>query len=418
MPAMVENCRSSGVATVDAMVSGLAPGSAAATHRMVGIVHAGQRGYRQGAKRHHAEQDDGQEQHDETPSLKKKQQKKKKKKKKKKKYNVLPSVNGVNAKPVKMKIAKPHQCVVAKKAPHFIRSRIFKIHRAAPWRVMRLDRVRPKLAGVISARSKVVVNHIQQHSQALFMRGIDKSLQSIRSTVRLMNRVERHAVVAPSMPPIERRNRHQFHMSNPKPCQVIEPRNRCIKRAFGRKRSNVQLVNNRARQREPPETPHRSTRIARGHKRAKVRALHLAATENADRDTPSHRRPLENRSRFRRQRFQHRAATSRLHPARSLGSRRCPFSAPRVLQRVPKFQIDASFTPASFTSSATGKRRNKFCARTFSPFMTSPVNKFVQFPAGSSTVVRTKRSSQLEVPSRSKHRHPFTSSKRDQMRLL
>ena len=31
MPAMVENSRSSGVATVDAMVSGLAPGSAAAT---------------------------------------------------------------------------------------------------------------------------------------------------------------------------------------------------------------------------------------------------------------------------------------------------------------------------------------------------------------------------------------------------
>ena len=31
MPAMVENSRSSGVATVDAMVSGLAPGTAALT---------------------------------------------------------------------------------------------------------------------------------------------------------------------------------------------------------------------------------------------------------------------------------------------------------------------------------------------------------------------------------------------------
>ena len=31
MPAMVENCRSSGVATEEAMVSGLAPGSSAAT---------------------------------------------------------------------------------------------------------------------------------------------------------------------------------------------------------------------------------------------------------------------------------------------------------------------------------------------------------------------------------------------------
>ena len=31
IPAMVENCRSSGVATEEAMVSGLAPGSAACT---------------------------------------------------------------------------------------------------------------------------------------------------------------------------------------------------------------------------------------------------------------------------------------------------------------------------------------------------------------------------------------------------
>ena len=31
MPAMVENCRSSGVATAEAMVSGLAPGRLAAT---------------------------------------------------------------------------------------------------------------------------------------------------------------------------------------------------------------------------------------------------------------------------------------------------------------------------------------------------------------------------------------------------
>mgnify|MGYP003694226501 CR=1 FL=1 len=46
MPAMVENCFSSGVATAEAIVSGLAPGSCACTW-IVGKVDVGQRVHRQ-----------------------------------------------------------------------------------------------------------------------------------------------------------------------------------------------------------------------------------------------------------------------------------------------------------------------------------------------------------------------------------
>ena len=57
MPAMVENCRSSGVATEDAMVSGLAPGSVGADLNG-GIIHARQGGHRQRPIGHDAEQQD------------------------------------------------------------------------------------------------------------------------------------------------------------------------------------------------------------------------------------------------------------------------------------------------------------------------------------------------------------------------
>ena len=52
---MVENCRSSGVATEAAMVSGLAPGRPAFTW-MVGKIHVGQVAHRQRAIARHAEQ--------------------------------------------------------------------------------------------------------------------------------------------------------------------------------------------------------------------------------------------------------------------------------------------------------------------------------------------------------------------------
>jgi hypothetical protein len=60
-PAMVENWFSSGVATADAMVSGLAPGRLAVTSR-VGKVDVGQVADREGAVSHAAEQRDGRHQ--------------------------------------------------------------------------------------------------------------------------------------------------------------------------------------------------------------------------------------------------------------------------------------------------------------------------------------------------------------------
>ena len=60
MPEIVENCFSSGVATDDAIVSGLAPGRLALTW-MVGIVDGRQVGHRQQPVAHDAEDEDRQD---------------------------------------------------------------------------------------------------------------------------------------------------------------------------------------------------------------------------------------------------------------------------------------------------------------------------------------------------------------------
>ena len=58
MPAMVENSRSSGVATEDAMVSGTGAGQRGG-HLNGGVIDAGQRRHRQRAEGDDAEQQDG-----------------------------------------------------------------------------------------------------------------------------------------------------------------------------------------------------------------------------------------------------------------------------------------------------------------------------------------------------------------------
>ncbi len=107
---------------------------------------------------------------------------------------------------------------------------------------MRGNNVRPELACVIAARPEVVVDHIQQNRETLFVRGIHKTLQAIRSSVRLVNGKERHAIVTPTMSAFECRNRHQLNVRDSKFGQVVKLSNRGIERALSGERSNVQFV--------------------------------------------------------------------------------------------------------------------------------------------------------------------------------
>ena len=58
-------------------------------------------------------------------------------------------VHGIEAQPIHVKVAHPHQGVVAEEPAHLVSPLAFKIHRAAPRRVVRVDHVGAELSGVI-----------------------------------------------------------------------------------------------------------------------------------------------------------------------------------------------------------------------------------------------------------------------------
>ena len=120
----------------------------------------------------------------------------------------------IQPQPVDVKIAHPHQRVVAEEAPHLVGPRGLKIHRAAPRRVVGIVQIRAEHAGVISHRPKVVVDHVEQHGEALAMRRIHKTLQRVGAAVGLVHGEKRHAVVSPAVMAGESRHRHQLDMRN------------------------------------------------------------------------------------------------------------------------------------------------------------------------------------------------------------
>src|SRR6478752_5236383 len=137
-----------------------------------------------------------------------------------------------------MEVAQPHSGVVTKKPPHLPRARLLQIRGAPPRCLVSIREIWTELAGVIPARTKVVVDHIEQHGQAKPVRSIDEPLQSVRTAIGLVHSIKRNAVITPSVIAIERRNGHQFNMSDAEAPQVFEPRNYGVKSALRCEGSN------------------------------------------------------------------------------------------------------------------------------------------------------------------------------------
>ena len=74
---------------------------------------------------------------------------------------------------------------------------------ATPRSLMSIREIRTELAGVIAARTEVVVDHVEQHGQASPMRSIDETLQCVGTAIGLVHRKESDAVITPSVIAIE-----------------------------------------------------------------------------------------------------------------------------------------------------------------------------------------------------------------------
>src|ERR1700691_4347842 len=88
---------------------------------------------------------------------------------------------------VDVKVPHPHQRIVQEESPYLVRPCIFKVDGAAPWSVVGINQIWSELARVIARGAEVVVDDIEQDCQSHSMGRIDKSLEPIRASIRLMH---------------------------------------------------------------------------------------------------------------------------------------------------------------------------------------------------------------------------------------
>jgi hypothetical protein len=157
-------------------------------------------------------------------------------------------MHGVNAQSIDMEVAHPHERVVTEEPSDLGRPGIFEIDRAAPGSAMRIGEIRAELACVVSLRTKVVVDDIQEDGEAFRVSCVYKALEGVRTAVRLVHCEKRRTVIAPAEFSRERRHGHQFEVSSAQINEEIELFDGGVECAAGSEGPDVQLVDDGGRQ--------------------------------------------------------------------------------------------------------------------------------------------------------------------------
>src|SRR5438876_9551900 len=107
-----------------------------------------------------------------------------------------------------MIVRDPFECVGDEEVTNFIAVRVVKVQRLPPWCFIAPGEVGPELRQTIPFGPDMVVNRIEDHSQASLMTRVDKRLEAIGPAVRVLNREGKNAAIAPVSRSRKLRNRH------------------------------------------------------------------------------------------------------------------------------------------------------------------------------------------------------------------
>jgi hypothetical protein len=88
----------------------------------------------------------------------------------------------------------------------------------------------------------VVVHDVEADTQPAHVRRIDELLQRGRPAVRSVHGEQAHAVVAPPVRAVERRDRHELDDVDPECDEVVEATDRGPQRALGGEGPHVKLI--------------------------------------------------------------------------------------------------------------------------------------------------------------------------------
>src|SRR5712691_7018443 len=99
-------------------------------------------------------------------------------------------------------------------------------------------------AEIISRRSEVVVDHVEDDGETALMRCVDQHAQVVRPAVGARRRVEQDAVVAPIARPRKIGHWHDLDRVDAELDQMIELLDRRAKSSLRRECADMQLINN------------------------------------------------------------------------------------------------------------------------------------------------------------------------------
>ena len=138
----------------------------------------------------------------------------------------------IQAQSIHVVMGQPHQRVVDQEAAHLGRPGFFEVDCVTPGRGMVIGEVRSKLAQVITYRTKVVVDHVQQHGESFAMACIHEPLEVVGLPVGIERRIQIHSVITPSTLAGEIRNRHQLHVGHAQVFQIVQVGLSRLERSF------------------------------------------------------------------------------------------------------------------------------------------------------------------------------------------
>ena len=151
-------------------------------------------------------------------------------------------VHRVEPQGVDVEVAEPPQGAVADPPTHLGAARPVEVDRGPPRRLVGAGEVGPERRQVVAGGAEVVVDDVEAHTDPAGVRGVDELLQRARPAVRLVHGEQTHAVVAPPVDAVERRDRHELDDVDPERHEVVEPVDRGPQRALRRERAHMELV--------------------------------------------------------------------------------------------------------------------------------------------------------------------------------
>jgi len=155
------------------------------------------------------------------------------------------SVHGIEAQAVDVVIAHPHQCVLDDVRADSV---FIEIDRVAPGVTAAFAQVLAELGQVVARGTEVVVDDVLDDGESGRVGRIDETLVRLGSAVGLVHGVPEHPVVAPVPRTVEAVHRQQLDVGHPQVDEVVETADRGIQCSLGGEGSEVQLVDQAARE--------------------------------------------------------------------------------------------------------------------------------------------------------------------------